>query len=210
MAMKKWRSLLPLLVPIMLIVTGTWGLKFILVNFFKFEENEGAYLIAGVLACVLTVVVEFSIIQLEEQRRQKATRKAMQYLTAKGAKVESRVHPVTYIDTEPKYYEEAADPSYTLSYRFPQASAWALHKTRSGEGNLPNGWKLIVSKGEVPPRIRAILETIAKEKTWSKAYLELGSDQENVWAFWGDGYDGLPIAQKVFEILTQIVEASEN
>jgi hypothetical protein len=212
-AMKKWRLfrlLLPLFMPIMLMLPGIWGLKIVLVRYFNFQEESIAYLVACLLSTILTVLVELAYIQSQEKRRQKAVRGAVQFLRARGVKIVSRVHPVTYIDTEPRYYEEAAESSYTLSYRFPQASTWSLHKTRSGQGNLANGWKLIVNEGEISSSTKAFIETIANDKTWLETSLELGSDRENVWAFWNDGYDDLSVAQKVFDVLTQIIEISKH
>jgi hypothetical protein len=208
--MKKTFLLLPL-VFILFLIFGIWSLRLILIHFLGFQENS-IYLnpVAVVLACFLASVAEGSFILLEERRMQKATQSAIQFLTAKGMEIESRVHPITYIDTEPKYYEEDAEPSYALRYRYPQACAWALHKTRSGRGDFSNGWRLIVKDGEIPPKINAVLETIANDPTWSKNSLELGSDSEKVWAFWNDGYGGLQIAEKVFKVLNQIVESGES
>jgi hypothetical protein len=208
--MKIWlRLLIPSLRVVVILFAGLWVFKFILVNFLGFQEITGQ--IAAMLPAVgLLFIVEFSFIYLKTRQSQKNAQRAAQFMVSKGVKIEERVHPVTFIDTEPKYYEEASEPCYVLRHRFPKTSAWSLHKTRSGQGNLPNGWKLIVKDGEVSGNLQTAIEAIAEDETWSKKSLEIWCDPEKVWAFWNDGYDGLKIAQKVFDVLTLIAATSEN
>jgi hypothetical protein len=207
---KIWlRLLIPSLRVIVILFAGLWVFNFILVNLLGFQEITGQ-IVALLLAGSLLFLVEFSFIYLQTRQSQKNAQRAAQFMLSKGVEIEKRIHPVTFIDTEPKYYEEASDPCYVLRHRFPKVSSWSLHKTRSGQGNLANGWKLIVKDGDVSGNLRTAIEAIARDETWSEKSLEIWCDSEKVWAFWDDGHDGLKIAQKVFDVLTLIAETSEN
>ena len=90
---------------------------------------------------------------------------------------------------------------YSLNHAFPKTTHWAFLQREEKSGNeFPNGWCLVVEKGQIPARLKVTLHKIAKE--WTEEYLEFESTPVKISAFCLSG--GVGLVDKLFLYLKEL------